>query len=115
MEVLPSLKTNRRNLIFLPLSSNGSQKLSKNILRLGFYPMSSALSTIMVEQELMLFENRHQIQLPLSIKQFIREHNFGLRGLVAALVEICDQNLGKLAEVLPQLEQLVSNLTTSLD
>ena len=113
MEVLPSLRGNRRNLIFL-LSSNGSQKLSKNILRLGFYPMSSALSAIMVEQELMLFENRHQIRLPLSIKQFIREHNFGLRGLVAALVEICDQNLGKLAEVLPQLEQLVSEFINNL-
>ena len=113
MEVLPSLRGNRRNLIFL-LSSNGSQKLSKNILRLGFYPMSSALSAIMVEQELMLFENRHQIRLPLSIKQFIREHNFGLRGLVATLVETCDQNLGELAEVLPQLEQLVSEFISNL-
>lgn len=105
--VVPFLRKNRKNIIFL-LSSIGSLNLPQNTFKIGFYPMGEALASLVVEQKLFYFQNRFEVKLPDHCSEFIKANHLGIRGLIHEFLKVCEERLTQPEELQTRLEEVHS-------
>lgn len=106
-------KYGRQNIFFL-ISSQNSLGLGCETFKIPFFPMGTALASLVVSNEISRFQNHFQVQIPSECREFISANHFGLRGFIHRFLQVCEAGLAEPSAILSALQETNKTLLTSL-
>ena len=103
-----------RQNVFILVSSQNSLALGCETFKIPFYPMGTALASLVVSTEICRFQNHFQVEIPWECREFISTNHFGLRGFIHRFLEICKLGMAEPSGILSDLQETSKTLLTSL-